>query len=252
MIEKVWRESYLGANFLRESKLTEDHFNKNAHNRMRVHLAAQILSNTVLDMLDNNLNDDEKEKYESLYSTVRQLNTVIDIWNHPRSKRFKGSTDEDRYSNIKKEEGKEIKDHIYLKYLENVLKWFSDWRAETVRNKTYSTKFVLNTLYESFCWIVCGMKGVASQIPDGHEMVQRRGGTDDLENEFARQRQSNSNPTIMDSRGMMAQAAGFRATDFTKNIKNNTGDKRVYLKALIRKQTRKISNSRDAIDQNVK
>ena len=104
-------------------------------------------------------------------------------------------------------------------------------------------------MYESFCWLVIGIRGVASQIPEGHEMVQCRGGTDDLENEFARQRQSNSNPTIMDSRGMMAQAAGYCASDFTKNIKNNTGDKHIYLKSLIRVQSKKISNTRDAIDK---
>ena len=216
---------------------------------MRVHLAAQILSKGVLDLLDKNLSAGDRLEYESLLSTVQQLNNVIDIWNHPKSKRFLGEENNERYSNIKKETGKDIMVHPYIEYLISVLKWFSDWRKETKENKTFKTKFIPNTLYESFCWLVCGIIGVASQIPDGYEMVQRRGGTDDLENEFARQRQSNSNPTIMDSRGMMAQAAGYRATDFTKNIKNNTGDKRVYLKALVREQSKKISHSRDAIDK---
>ena len=208
---------------------------------MRVHLAAQILSNSVIDMLENNgFTKEQREKYDSLISIITLLNNVIDIWNHPKNKRFLGNKDNERYSNIKKEEGKDILEHQYLKYLTTVLKYFSEWRAETKKNKTFKTKFIPNTLYESFCWLVTGIIGVSTQIPDGHEMVQRRGGTDDLENEFARQRQSNSNPTIMDSRGMMAQAAGFCATDFINNIKNNTGDKRVYLKSLIQEQHKKI------------
>ena len=49
--------------------------------------------------------------------------------------------------------------------------------------------------------MVYGIKGVAVQIPADCAMVQCRGGTDDVENEFARNRQMNSNPTMADMRG---------------------------------------------------
>ena len=145
MIENVWRDSYLGVNYLRETKLTEDHFHKNAQSRMRVHLSAQILSNTVIDMLHKNLNDNQIKQYSSLISAITQLNNAIDIWNHPKSKRFLGNKSFEQYSNIKNETGKVIEDHPYLKYLINVLKWFSEWRAETkknIQNKVYPKHFV--------------------------------------------------------------------------------------------------------------
>ena len=45
MIHKVWKENVTSINTLRViQKLTDDHFIKNAHSRMRVHLSAQVLS----------------------------------------------------------------------------------------------------------------------------------------------------------------------------------------------------------------
>ena len=44
MIHKVWKETIMGINTIRVyEKLTDDHLVKNAHSRMRVHLAVQVL-----------------------------------------------------------------------------------------------------------------------------------------------------------------------------------------------------------------
>ena len=51
----------------------------------------------------------------------------------------------------------------------------------------------------NLCWIVYGLKGVSSYYLDSNrrwEMVQSRGGTDDVEHAFSDQRSKNSNPTI--------------------------------------------------------
>ena len=53
-------------------------------------------------------------------------------------------------------------------------------------------------------------------------MVQCRGGTDDIEQEFGRNRQINSNPTLADIRGQIARGTGVRVSDFARQIKNNT------------------------------
>ena len=99
---------------------------------------------------------------------------------------------------------------------------------------------MLITLFESFIWMVHGIKGVAQQIPDGCAMMQRAGGTDDLEHEFANFRQKNQNPTMADTRGMMGQQTGFRATNFARNLKcNNNGDKCAYIKELRAKKKHK-------------
>ena len=87
---------------------------------------------------------------------------------------------------------------------------------------------------ERFIQLVYGMKGVASQIPPGCYMVQCRGGTDDVEQEFSRNRQLNSNPTLGDMRGQIARGTGVRASDFARYTKNNTsGNKQVFYKELL-------------------
>ena len=50
------------------------------------------------------------------------------------------------------------------------------------------------------------------QLPDDCEMVQCQGGTDDVENNFARNRQMNSNPTMADMRGQIARGTGVRSS----------------------------------------
>lgn len=84
--------------------------------------------------------------------------------------------------------------------MEGVLGLFTEWYNESkISKKPFES--IPKTLYESFAWMVYGIKGVAVQIPADCAMVQCRGGTDDVENEFARNRQMNSNPTMADMRG---------------------------------------------------
>lgn len=66
MIENVWRDDLQGINHVRKTKLSDDHFNKNPFSRMRVHLAVQILSDSVFRMLDEKLDENEKGKYQPL------------------------------------------------------------------------------------------------------------------------------------------------------------------------------------------
>ena len=50
MIQLAWEASRTDINFLRTNKLNDNHFNKNAHSRMRVHLAVQVLSQGALQL----------------------------------------------------------------------------------------------------------------------------------------------------------------------------------------------------------
>ena len=81
MIENVWRESLGGISALRLSKLTDEHFDKNAHSRMRVHLAVQVLSMSVWYMLDDYCRNDQAigKAYSSLMKIVKCLGMVVDI-----------------------------------------------------------------------------------------------------------------------------------------------------------------------------
>ena len=202
---------------------------------MRVHLAVQILSQNVLRMLTHYCDGDSKkeDEYSSLIFIIKRLDTVIDIWNHPLDKKIKRDPNERLYECINSA------DHQYIIYLETFVKVLNFWKSECMLGKKMN-EFMPVTLYESFLWIVYGMKGVALQIPEGCAMMQRAGGTNDLEHEFANFRQKNQNSTMADTRGMMGQQTGYRATNFARNLKcNNDGDKNAYIKELREKKKRK-------------
>lgn len=60
--------------------LTEDHFYKNAYSRMRVHLAVQVVSQSVVCLIDKY--EEEKEfvsKYASLRDIVLACDRFVDI-----------------------------------------------------------------------------------------------------------------------------------------------------------------------------
>ena len=250
MVEKVWREMLGGYNCLRLSKLTDEHFMKNTHSRMRVHLAVQVLSNSVYLMLTKYCEGtvERQIEYKTLITIVEKLNNLVDIWNSPTDKTFKCESNGERYGPIKKEHDKDIQDHKYIKYLQEILVIFTSWKKESEKNKKKKTDFMPSTLYDSFCWIVYGIMGVASQIPDGAEMMQCRGGTDDVEQEFARNRAKNCNPTIADVRGTIATGSGVRGSDFTKNLKNNTGgDGRVFIRELWAAKKKRLRDKANAV-----
>lgn len=198
MIEKVWRNYQSGINLLQTiPKLTKDHFVKNAHSCMRVHLSAQLLSQNVLTMLtdycdtsdaqcycDGNLDtlfdclrkfgvhekkfqrssSEHFKEYSSLMLMIERLDTMIDIWNHPYDKTFKRDPDEKRYERINGMY------HPYIIYLMNTLAIFADWKEESKR-KGNSNLFIPTTLYDSFSWLVYGIMGVALQILEGCSMI---------------------------------------------------------------------------------
>ena len=91
MVEEVWRDSLKGMNMIQTSKLTDEHFNKNAHNRMRVHLVVQVLSLSVHEMITRYCrgNLERTKRYSSLLLIVEKINTVVEIWNHPSFKTLK-------------------------------------------------------------------------------------------------------------------------------------------------------------------
>ena len=67
-------------------------------------------------------------------------------------------------------------------------------------------------------------------------MVQRRGGTDDVEHAFAHQRNKNSNPTIRDCNQTLGKDTRVKSTTFLLRAKSNiSGDKVIYISDL--KQT---------------
>ena len=118
MIEEVWLEMEGATKQLQETKLSRQHFDKNAYSRMNVSLAMQVFSASVAKILRDAINDDEltlamdnKVVYNHLADLCEKWNDVIDICNG-------------RDGPHSPENGLERQ-----KILLDVLNWFSEWEA---------------------------------------------------------------------------------------------------------------------------
>ena len=89
MIKTAWLWDDEGFGSTRKTILTEDHFHKNAHSRMRVHLGVQVVSEPV-DILINchtrEIRVDIALKYSPSKSIILACDRLVDIWNDNYSK----------------------------------------------------------------------------------------------------------------------------------------------------------------------
>ena len=223
MIRKAWEAVELGGiATLTQTKLTVDHFVKNPHSRMRVFLAAQILSSSVHELLRKYVEGDEgmTAEYSSLMMVIKKLDRLIDIWNHPDGK---GMVFIDHPK------------HEYINELESILILFTNWK-DAAKEAKNPWLFFSTEIYNDLCWIVYGLKGVAAYYLDDQKrwkMVQSRGGTDDVEHAFSHQRSKNSNPTISDCNNTLGRDTGLKSTTFSLRSKSNTsGDQVLYITEL--------------------
>ena len=126
-------------------------------------------------------------------------------------------------------------EHEYILELESILILFSDWNEEAKAAKN-PWSFFSSEIFNDLCWIVYGIKGVVMfnlEHQKRWQMVQSRGGTDDVEHAFSHQRSKNSNPTINDCNQTLGRNAGVKSTRFSLRSKSNTsGDKVVYISEL--------------------
>ena len=82
MLQDVWLDGndmvLIGS--LRTNKLTADHFPpKNSHSRMRVHLAVQVVSDTMVSMIDTFCEDNEERTqfYKPIKKYVQHLIALL-------------------------------------------------------------------------------------------------------------------------------------------------------------------------------
>ena len=80
MIKKAWLRDDEGFGTTRKTVLTEDHLyiKKNAYSRMQVHLAVQVLSRSVGDLIDRYTAGSE-ESDEMVCNLVKKYNPLKDI-----------------------------------------------------------------------------------------------------------------------------------------------------------------------------
>ena len=86
----MWDDDEFGA--IRRTVLTEDHFFKNVYSRMRVHLAVQVLSSYVVNLIDRYTLEkgaDVQRRYEPLKTIVKACDRLVDIWNANYAKKMR-------------------------------------------------------------------------------------------------------------------------------------------------------------------
>lgn len=129
LIKTIWKASGGLSNELKASRLTMKHFVKDNFSRMRVYLAVQVLSNSVVELIIKVRDDEDvklpfhKEYYNPLIQIATHVNKLVDIING-----------RDR-ADFRKESGVEI-----ITSLLKILKWFDEWKKLNDRCKELDEK----------------------------------------------------------------------------------------------------------------
>ena len=236
MIKKAWLWDNEGFGTTRKTVLTEDHFYKNAYSRMRVHLVVQVVSESVATLIDRytyEMGEDLVVKYAPLRCIVTACDRLVDIWN---ANYFKGC------------ECINSPHHHHLKELRTNLLLFAEWK----NGYESKDKFITSESWEDLYWLVYSMEGIAQEYLKNDKscrMMQRRGGSDVCEFEFAAFRQSNSNKSEYDIRGIEVRRSvyiGHNVSSLSRIVKSNSGrEDRVGLVSLSAKLVKKKKERND-------
>ncbi|KAL7524454.1 hypothetical protein ACHAXR_000576, partial [Thalassiosira sp. AJA248-18] len=151
---------------VRRYKFGKEHFVLNSYNKMRVFLAVQIPSQTMIKMIRDFCNEQEDEDIDEL----------VDIINATRVKNGKNLN----VGFIDKP------DHRHIYELFSILQLFEEWREDT---EGFTHEFITRQTWMDLCWMVFGMAGVACTYlkKDGSRQIhQGRSGSDVCEHFFAK------------------------------------------------------------------
>ena len=213
-----------GAAPLTRTKLKREHFEKNAFSRMRVYLAAQVLSNTVCCVIDQVTA--KKPNKRLLYGPLRALcsnmDRFLDIMNGRREKGYK---------NIDTTDARELKE------LGEIMKWFECWFKSIHEDRQFAHLAVdekKSAFLPEGCWfdLQSIIKGVTAfsifylrkfQDTEPIMIVQRRLMQDIVEHHFAHIRQScggSTQPSVVQCEQATSRSATNR---ILQDKKSNAG-----------------------------
>lgn len=198
---EIWKASgdySLSQSSLRKYKFTHDHFLLDAYLKMRVFLAVQFTSGTMVKMITDHCNDASNfakvEDYQPMIELLKAVDRLIDIMNGKRSKaRNAELIDHPR--------------HAYIEELFGILRLFEEWRVEAGKNKS---RFITYQTYEDLKWMVLGLAATAGlylKEDRSLAMHQGRSGSDCCEHFFSRMRSRNSNPNAQQAREMASNVS---------------------------------------------
>ena len=118
--------------------------------------------------------------------------------------------------------------HPLLFELLDYVKWLHQWKRQS-RNANNNYLFFAESTYQDTVW--CALSLVYSamkQLPDGHNIVQRRLGSDFVEQNFAQSRSKNAHATAQGTDGQMANIGGQVIQNLAQSRKANTDKQRVW------------------------
>ena len=150
------------------------------------------------------MGDDLVVKYAPLRCIVMECDRLVDIWNKHYSKGC---------------ECINSPHHHHLKELRTILLLFAEWK------NCFESKyeFITNKSWEDLCWLVYSMEGIAREYLKINKSCRMR--SDVCKFEFAAFRQSNSNGSENDIRGIEATRLSYRGHDvssFSRIVKSNS------------------------------
>ena len=221
-MENVWvamGDSDLTTASLRKYKFTWDHYRLNAYNKMRVFLALQVLSQTMIDMIKDYCKPvDEGGKggdiadFEPMIEIITAVNRLVDIMNGVR---YKNGKDKQVFLI-------DSPHHPHIFELFEILRLFEDWKEEA---GGFTDKFITRQTYEDLVWMVFGVAAIACTCLEEDESLvfhQGRSGSDPCEHFFAMIKNINPNPTLQQLRQCSSKCANFiKSNLFSFKGKNN-------------------------------
>jgi hypothetical protein len=191
---------------------------KNSLSRMKVNLAVQITSQTIITMINENGDGMELvglDDFSPMILVFDKLDRLVDIIKATRSSNKNAKRPAKcHYINLPS--------HPHLNELLNILAVFYDWRLEAGDDKD---SFVPLTTYEDLCWIIFAVVGVGkTHLLDDKTriMLKNISGTDICDKHFCNIRNQFDQPAVDNYRQGTGRSQAVRSNTVNGKDKGNT------------------------------
>jgi len=196
-------------------KLGKDVFEKKSKSRMRFGLAARALGQTMKQcILSNGCKvkkaswiSQEVNTFSSYIKLCDETDRFIDVCN---------ARDDRNCSLINSP------NHVHVYELLDYVKFLTQWRGQA-RNGGNPNHYFAPSTHQDSCWTALSFVIIARKdLPEGHAIVQSRGGTDNIEKTFCKSRGDNRAATAQGTDGSIANNQGSFLMKIVKT-RGNTG-----------------------------
>ena len=183
-VEKIWRDmESSGVATLRKYHFYNDHFELDSYKKMRMFLAAQITSQSCIEMIQEycarESNDALLAHYDGMITLFHHVDRLIDIFN------AYGGTQETKSFKFRNVENINHPKHRHITELFDALRVFEEWKEEC---GGLNKKFITRETYEDLKWLIFAVACFAAlylKTDLSNTLNQGRTGSDICEHFFA-------------------------------------------------------------------